>query len=88
MGQECGGRVRLQTEAGGLLTGSPVVASSRTGVSTEDNDWEEGARVSALPGMEVLHMALPAFTESTLLSVSGLFYSRSPHGAPGGGCGR
>lgn len=76
---------RLGTEAGGLLIGSPVVESSRTGVSTMKTVIEKGgARVSALTGTEVLHLALPAFTESTVLSVPGLFYSRfHTRGAPG-----
>lgn len=75
---------QLGTEAGGLLIGSPVVESSGTGVSTmKTMTVKGGACVSAL----VLHLALSAFTESTLLSVPGLFYLRFSHGPPvdGGG---
>lgn len=49
----------LGTEAGGVLIGSPVAVSSmRTCVSTMKRVIEKGgARVSALTGTQVLHLA-------------------------------
>lgn len=85
VGLERGRRVWLKTEAGGLLTGSPVVESSRTGVSTEDGAWKGGARVSALPD------APPVFTclhrARTAVSVRAFLLEISTR-APGGGRGR